>query len=259
MSENNTELLVSVPEIEPFQKTPETIDDLEPKMKVSGTVKRLELYGAIIDIGVGKNAILHISKMGGRVNRVSDVLGVDDNVTVWVESVDQDSGQVTVTMVEPYALDWSDIKIGQVYDGKVTRLENFGAFVDIGAEKEGLIHVSELSHDYIKHPSQAVKLEEEIQVIVLGFNKRKRRIDLSRKMLLEILEEAAQEELDSDNEDEETEMPTAMEIALKRAMSDSIDSDSDSAESGTRPASRNKRMRKQQEDILNRTLKLGDQ
>jgi ribosomal protein S1 len=259
MSENNTDLLESVTEKELSQKTPETIDDLEPKMMVSGSVKRLELYGAIIDIGVGKNAILHISKFGGRVNRVSDVLGVDDDVTVWVDSVDKDSGQVTVTMIEPYAVDWSDIKIGQVYNGKVTRLENFGAFVDIGAEKEGLVHVSELSHDYIKHPSQAVKLEEEIQVIVLGFNKRKRRIDLSRKMLLELQEEAAEEELDSDDEDEDIVMPTAMEMALKRAMSDSIDSDSDSTESVTEPASRNKRMRKQQEDILNRTLKLGDQ
>jgi ribosomal protein S1 len=252
-------LLEAVAEIELTPKAPETIDELEPKMMVSGTVKRLELYGAIIDIGVGKNAILHVSKLGGRVNRVSDVLGIDDDVIVWVESVDRDSGQVTVTMVEPYAVDWSDIKIGQVYNGKVTRLENFGAFVDIGAEKEGLIHVSELSHDYIKHPSQAVKLEEELEVIVLGFNKRKRRIDLSRKMLLEIREEAAKEELDSDDEDEDVEMPTAMEIALRRAMTDSIDSNSASAKSGTGSASRGNRMRKQQEDILDRTLKLGDQ
>ena len=156
------------------------ISDLEPKMKLTGTVERLELYGAFIDLGMGSSAILHISKMGKRVNRVADVLAVGDEVDVWIDSVDPDKGQITVTMQEPLAVEWSDLQVGQVYDGTVTRLEKFGAFVDIGAEKEGLVHISELNHEYVKHPSEAVKVGEAIQVRVLGFSKRKRRIDLSR-------------------------------------------------------------------------------
>ncbi|MBK9052128.1 MAG: S1 RNA-binding domain-containing protein [Chloroflexi bacterium] len=61
----------------------------------------------------------------------------------------------------------------------------FGAFVDIGAEKEGLVHISELSHDYVKHPSEAVRVGDEVSVKVLNFSKRKRRINLSVKALLE--------------------------------------------------------------------------
>jgi len=113
--------------------SPQNLAELRRKMQITGTVKRLELYGAFVDIGVGTDAILHISKLPDKVNRISDVLSVGDEVTIWVQSVDQEKEQVTVTMVEPLAVEWGDLKIGQVYDGKVTRLERFGAFIDIGA------------------------------------------------------------------------------------------------------------------------------
>ena len=203
---------------------PGSFGDLQPKMKLTATVKQIELYGAFVDIGVGTNAILHISKMGSRVTRVADVVALEDQVDVWIESVDAQKGQVTVTMIEPLAVDWSDLKQGQVYSGKVTRLEKFGAFVDIGAEKEGLIHISELSHDFVRQPSEAVSVGDEIQVQVLGFSRKKRRIDLSRKALLETPEEAleiAEAQEVEEEEEEEIELPTAMEIALRRAMSGS--------------------------------------
>jgi ribosomal protein S1 len=165
--------------------SPKSINDLKPKMKVTGKVTRLELYGAFIDLGIDTNAILHISKIDEKVNRISDAFQVGDEVTVWIEEVDPDRNQVTVTMLEPLAVEWSDLQEGQVYTGTVVRLEKFGAFVNIGAEKEGLIHVSELSHDFVKHPSEVVKVDDAVEVKVLGFNKRKRRIDLSRKALLD--------------------------------------------------------------------------
>ena len=234
-----------------------TIGDLEPKMKMTGTVERLELYGAFVDLGVGTSAILHISKMGKRVNRVSDVLTVGDEVSIWVESVDQEKGQITVTMQEPLAVDWSDLQVGQTYDGTVTRLEKFGAFVDIGAEKEGLVHISELDHEYVKHPSEAVKVDEVIQVRVLGFSKRKRRIDLSRKALLQSPE--SELEIDSvdleEEEEEEVTLPTAMEIALRRAMDDGDEAQTKKKKSGS--AARSQQKREQQDDILSRTLKLS--
>jgi small subunit ribosomal protein S1 len=233
-----------------------SMSDLKPKMKLTGKVERLEIYGAFVDLGVGTSAILHISKLGKRVNRISDILSVGDEVSVWVESVDADKGQITVTMQEPLAVEWTDLKVGQQYTGTVTRLEKFGAFVDIGAEKEGLVHVSELNHDYVKHPSEAVSVGEEIQVMVLGFSKRKRRIDLSRKALLETPETElaiGSEELEED--EEEVALPTAMEIALRRAMANGDDQqDTRRKKPG---ATRSKQKRELQDDILSRTLKLS--
>ena len=165
---------------------PTSFADLTPKMQLAGTVKRLELYGAFIELGPGLNGLIHVSKLGGeQVNRVSDVLKEGDQVSVWVEKVDPERQQVMLTMVPPLAVDWTDLQTDRPYTGKVTRLETFGAFVNIGAEREGLVHISELSHDYVKHPSEVVKVGDEVEVKVLGFNRRKRRIDLSMKALIE--------------------------------------------------------------------------
>ena len=233
-----------------------SISDLKPKMKLAGTVERLELYGAFVDLGVGTSAILHISKIGKRVNRVSDVLSVGDEVSVWVESVDQDKDQIMVTMNEPLAVEWSDLKVNQIYDGTVTRLEKFGAFVDIGAEKDGLVHISELDHEYVKHPSEAVKVGEAVQVKILGFSKRKRRIDLSRKALLETPESELPAQVEEfEDEEEETALPTAMEIALRRAMSNG--DEAQAVKKKSRPRSRAQQKRELQNDILSRTLKLS--
>lgn len=243
---------------------PMTIADLKPKMKLKGVVKRLELYGAFIDIGIDVNALVHISKLGKeRVNRVSDVLKEGDEVTIWIDKVNPENQQLTVTMVEPLAVEWHELKKGQVYPGRISRLENFGAFIDIGAEREGLVHISELSHDYVKHPSEIYKVGDEVQVQVLGFSKRKRRIDLSIKALLEKPEAAMAASLgqsksqtdnqgiDEDDEYEDEVMPTAMEIALRRAMGEPA--------SKAAKAKRNRRKSKAdkralQEDILSRTL-----
>ena len=246
-------------EVQELQSAPSKISDLEPKMKLMGTVKRIELYGAFVDIGVGANAILHISKLRNKVNRVSELLSVGDEIPVWIETVDPGREQVTVTMLEPLAVEWRDLKEGQVYTGTVTRLEKYGAFVDIGAEKDGLVHISELSFDYVKHPSEAVKLSEMIEVKIIGFNKRKRRIDLSRKALLESPRAIIKEE-EIDVEEEEIALPTAMEIALRRAMSQTDSPDpSSSPSSSRRTRSGAEVTRETQEDILDRTLKLSQE
>lgn len=269
MEENSNTIMMETT----AEPAPTSVEDLEPKMKVAGTVERLELYGAFIDIGVGVNALIHISQLSNeRVNRVSDVLNVGDQVSVWVDKVDPERNQIMVTMVEPLAVDWSDLEKGQSFSGSVTRLENYGAFVDIGAEREGLVHISEISHDYVKHPSEVLSVGDEVQVQVLGFSKRKRRIDLSIKNLVEKPERAysapssqpTYEEVVYEAEDEYEDMPNAMEIAFRRAMGDeSID------EIGTRDQRRKGRKarksrggdrRRSQDDLLARTLEMqGDE
>lgn len=239
--------------------TPSAISELEPKMSVRGTVTRLELYGAFVDIGVGSNAILHISKLGQRVNRISDTLSIGDEISAWVETVDPGREQVTLTMIEPLAVDWGDLKEGQVYGGTITRIEKYGVFADIGAEKEGLVHISELSHEYVKHPSEAVKVGEEIQVKVIGFNRRKRRIDLSRKSLLDSPEAEVEEIEELDLEEQEIELPTAMEIALKRAMTETGREEPPGQTRSGKTRYRAKTIREKQDELLERTLKMSQE
>ncbi|MBE2221572.1 MAG: S1 RNA-binding domain-containing protein [Anaerolineae bacterium] len=257
--------ITATPEVEEAPPvTPTSIGELEPKMKLKGVVKRLELYGAFIDVGVGVDGLIHISKLGTEhVNRVADVLNEGDEVTVWVDKVDPSRNQLMLTMIEPLAVDWKDLKDGQIYNGTVTRLETFGAFVNIGAEREGLVHISELSHGYINNPSEVVSVGDEVRVEVLGFNRRKRRIDLSVKALLEKPEQEQSNEyagnvqdyqVEIEEEEEDLEMPNAMEIAFRRAMGDDVPR----SERKRKPSKKRRRdrekYRRQQDDLLSRTL-----
>lgn len=248
---------------------PQSINDLKPKMKLTGIVTRLELYGAFIDLGIGTNALIHISQLGREehVNRVADVLNVGQEVTVWVDKVDPSRNQIMVTMVEPLAVDWNDLEKDQIYTGKVTRLEIFGAFVDIGAEREGLVHISELSHNYVKHPSEAISVGDEVQVLVLGFSRRKRRIDLSIKALLEKPEAAIpayepveRYEHEEEEEEESEEVLSAMEFALRQALGDEYTADS-RKQRGKKNNNKKRRggrdkIRAQQDEIMSRTLQV---
>jgi transcriptional accessory protein Tex/SPT6 len=272
-------------------EAPASLDELKRKTKLTGTVKKLELYGAFIDIGMDVNALIHISKLGaGQVNRVSDVLREGEEVTVWVEKVDPERQQVMVTMVEPLAIDWGDLQVGQEFTGRVTRLENFGAFVDIGAEREGLVHISELSHDYVKHPNEVIQVGDEVRVQVLNFSKRKRRIDLSMKALMEKPEPAIQQPaqaapstrqerdrhgrdrqggerhgrdryepvVEEQDEEDLNNLPTAMEIALREAMGEDVIRSVKAKERGSKKKRRKQRgqHREEQEELLSRTLQL---
>jgi small subunit ribosomal protein S1 len=187
----------------------QSIADLKSKMRLEGVVKETQLYGAVVDIGVEYNGVVHISQLSpNRVNRVTDVVQEGDNVTVWVTKVDSEQGRIGLTMVEPPKVDWHELKEGQVYTGTVTRLEPYGAFVDIGAERPGLLHVREMSSVYVRHPSELVRMGEEIEVRILKLDRRKRRIDLTMADTVA--------ELDSEPEEEEA-LKTAMEIALQKA------------------------------------------
>jgi small subunit ribosomal protein S1 len=116
-----------------------------------------------------------------RVDKPSDLVKDGDTVTVWITKASKKENRIGLSMVEPPAVDWSDIKVGQIYNGKVTRVENFGAFVDIGAEREGMVHVSEMETGYVSRPSDVVKVGQEIEVRVIEINPKKRQIKLTMK------------------------------------------------------------------------------
>ncbi len=262
---------------------------IEPKMQFSGKVIKTRLAGAVIDIGVGKPAVLHISQVvapeGVQIKRIEDVLKEGEMIDVWVKKVARkdDEERIELTMMRPLDLEWREIKVGTAVKGKVVRLEKFGAFVEIGAERPGLVHISEMAHGYVKVPGDVVKEGDEIEAQVIEVNRRKKQIKLSMKALQpvpEIVEEKPKptakqnparfaadpnrekkparkprrrtEEdntalLNSFNETNEPE-PTVMEMAMKAAMEKAKD------RKKKQESHKDKAGTKEQEDILSRTL-----
>ena len=166
---------------------------LEPKTKLSGKILKTTLAGALVDIGQSVPGVIHISQLQQEaVNKVEDVVKEGQTVEVWVRRVKKD--RIELTMIEPLAYEWKEIQPEMIVKGKVTRIETYGAFVDFGAERPGLIHVSELTRGYVKTASEVVKEGEEIEAKVLDVDRRKRQIRLSMKALQpEVVEEAKPE------------------------------------------------------------------
>lgn len=213
---------------------------LQPKMHLTGKVLKTTLAGAVIDIGYKLPGVVHISQISKEpVNRVEDFLKVGQTVDVWVRRILDD--RVELTMIQPLALEWKEIQVGMKVKGKVARIESYGVFLDIGAERPGLVHISEISHSYIKHPSEVLKEGDEVEAQVLEVDRRKRQIRLSIKavtpkpeeILAEIKQEEAQEEqkkkdkgrkqpkeeLQPEPEEEEESEPelTAFQVAFQKA------------------------------------------
>lgn len=220
---------------------PTSITGLRPKMRLEGVVRRVELYGAFVDIGVGQDGLVHISQLSDRrVDRVSDVVHEGDRVTVWVTHVDPDQGRIGLTMVKPSAVEWRDLQEGQVYTGRIVRIERYGVFVDFGAERPGLLHIRQMGGQVFRHPSEVYREGDEIEVRVVGLDRRKKRIDLA-------IEESA-EALSA--EEPEADLPTPVELAFRRAQEEKRRQD----RRRTAPE-REEKQRAEQDDILARTLK----
>ncbi len=164
----------------------ETPTEIKPKMKFTGKVVKTSLAGAVIDIGVEQPTVMHISQItppseNEPIKRVEDVLQPGQEIEVYVRRVRGD--HIELTMFKPLDLEWREIKKGMTVKGTVTRLEKFGAFVEIGAERPGLVHISEMAHGYVRQPSDVVKEGDEIEAEVLDVNRKKKQIKLSMKAL----------------------------------------------------------------------------
>jgi small subunit ribosomal protein S1 len=250
---------------------PGNIKEIKNKMYFRGRVVKTTLAGALVDIGIDTPGILHISQLQkAPVKRVEDVVHEGEDVDVWVRRVSPKKGRVELTMIKPLDLEWGEIKKDMVVKGKVIRLEKFGAFVDIGAERPGLVHISEMTHDYIRTPGEVVKEGDEVEVKVLEVIKQKKQIKLSMKALQEKPEEIVkntieqidkkeqqrekQKESEPKEEVKETPVPTAMEMALREAMGRKGVDDVDSL-AGKRKRRKGSEVDPELETIYSRTLK----
>ncbi len=153
--------------------------------EVKGRVRRLTDFGAFIDIGVGTDGLAHVSEISPkRIKKPADVLKVGQEVTAWIKDLDKEKDRISLTLIPPDAITLRTLQPGQVLTGKVTRIESYGVFVDIGVGQDGMVHIRELAHNYVKHPGDVVKVGDEIEVQVLKVNRRRGQIDLSRRAVL---------------------------------------------------------------------------
>jgi len=224
------------------------LTELQVGQELQGTVTKVELFGAFVDVGAERDGLVHISNLRKeRVNRVEDVVSSGAAVTVWVSKVDAASGRVELTMVRPVLLKWADIKPGLRTQGTVVKLEKFGAFVDIGAERPGLVHVSEMSNEYVTNPAQIAREGDTVAVTVLEIDRTKRQIRLTMKQAPEAIEVEPEEAAEA--------IPSAMEFALRRAMEGTeLTADAPAPEPPKPVPPKRKPARRDQEDILARTL-----
>jgi small subunit ribosomal protein S1 len=164
-------------------------NELKEGDTVTGTVRSLADYGAFIDLG-GVDGLLHVGEISwSRVNKPADVLTVGDHITAKVLKVDPDKRRISLGMKQLQTHPWDAVpgkySIGDRVTGTVSRVMEFGAFVELEPGIEGLIHISEMSWGKkLRIASDIVKPNETVDVIILGINPAERRIALGLKQAL---------------------------------------------------------------------------
>ncbi|GAP19909.1 S1 RNA-binding domain-containing protein [Leptolinea tardivitalis] len=160
--------------------------ELKIKTHFTGKVVKTSLAGALVDIGEKSPAYLHVSQLppaaDGTPKGVEEILKPGQEIDVWVKRIKE--GRVELTMIKPMEFDWRDLKKDMTVTGKVVRIEKFGVFVEIGAERPGLVHISEMAHGFVKAAEDVVKEGDEIQAMILDVDRKKKQIKLSMKALL---------------------------------------------------------------------------
>jgi len=171
-----------------------------PGTIVEGVVRNLTNYGAFVEIEEGIDGLLHVSDMSWvrKVVHPSEVVQKGDRVRCVVLNVDQERKRVALGLKQMASDPWEgDIPgryhPGQVVKGKVTKLTNFGVFVELEPGLEGLLHISELAEHKVDSPEEVVKVGDEVEVKVLRVDTADRKIGLSRKRLGQPHEEEAEE------------------------------------------------------------------
>ena len=177
-----------------------------PGTIVSGAVRNLTNYGAFIEIEEGIDGLLHVTDMSWvrKVTHPSEVVNKGDAVTCVVLNVDQERKRIALGLKQMNNDPWEgDIpgryKAGELRKGKVTKLTNFGVFVELEPGLEGLLHISELSDDKIESPEEIVKVGDDIEVRVLRVDAADRKIGLSRRKLNEPYVEEPEETAGDDS------------------------------------------------------------
>ncbi len=178
-------------------------DEFWSKAKVgdvyNGVVKSLASYGAFVDIG-GVDGLVHISELSwNRIKHPSDILKVDDKIEVYVKELDPLSKKISLGYRKEEDNPWTRLagsfNVGDKFTGQVVSLTKFGAFVQVLPGIDGLVHISEISHERVDRVADALQIGEMVDVVITELDSVKKRISLSIKALLAPPELAAKEEV----------------------------------------------------------------
>ncbi len=195
-----------VEKVELDKKKTEVWSKLKEGETIEGVVQRLTDFGAFVDLG-GVDGLIHISDLSwNRVKHPSDVLKAGDKVEVVVLAFDQAKNRISLglkqTVEEPWELFKKNVNVGDIVDGKVVNLLDFGAFVRLNEGVDGLLHVSQISKDHVNKPSDVLKVGEIIKVKVIEVNEDDKKISLSAKDAVEeVVETVENSDIDATIED----------------------------------------------------------
>jgi small subunit ribosomal protein S1 len=151
-----------------------------------GTVRSVMDFGAFVDLG-GVDGLLHVSELSfRRVKNIGDLVKVGDVLDVKILKIDRETGKLGLSLKQARGIDpWSDAAVkyatGTAVTGRVTKVENFGAFIEVEEGVEGLLPISEMSYRRIKSPAEVVKEGDTVRLVVLSIDPMARRMSFSLK------------------------------------------------------------------------------
>ena len=185
-------------------KKAELQKELFSKIKVGdvieGTVKNVIDFGAFIDLG-GVDGLLHISEMSwGRVENPKKVFTVGQQIRVFIKSINDTKIALSMKFEDenPWNGAAEKYAVGNVVKGKVARMTDFGAFVELDPGVDALLHVSQISHEHVEKPSDVLKIGQEVEAKIVDFNEADKKISLSIKALTAPAEDAAEDTSESE-------------------------------------------------------------
>ncbi|MBC8061628.1 MAG: 30S ribosomal protein S1 [Clostridiaceae bacterium] len=188
LDKENEKVILSRKEVEKVEleeKKSKIWDTLVKGEKRTGVVKRLVKFGAFVDIG-GMDGLIHISEMSWkRISDPSEVVSVGDKVEVYIIDFDKSKDRISLGLKEvtenPWNVIFQKIKVGSIVEGTVVNLLDFGAFVEIEAGVEGLVHISNISEERISKPSSVLNIGDKVKVKIIEIDEKSKKIGLSIK------------------------------------------------------------------------------
>lgn len=181
---------------EKAQKQKELFERINIGDVVEGKVKNVTDFGAFIDLG-GADGLLHISEMSwGRVENPKKLLKVGDDITVLIKDIQGEKIALSLKFADqnPWLTASEKYAVGNVVEGKVARMTDFGAFIELEPGVDALLHVSQISREHVEKPSDVLNVGEVITAKVVDFNEEDRKISLSIKAMETPAREEAEEE-----------------------------------------------------------------
>ena len=171
----------------------ELFERIKPGDVVEGTIKNVTDFGAFIDLG-GADGLLHISEMSwGRVENPKKVFKAGEKLTVLIKEINGDKIALSLKFPEqnPWLHAAEKYAVGNIVEGKIARMTDFGAFIELEPGVDALLHVSQISRAHVDKPSDVLKVGQEVTAKVVDFNEEEKKISLSMKVLEPAKEEAA--------------------------------------------------------------------